>query len=244
MNEQAQDLAVNQGENAASVPQEKLLPQTHVNALIGSAKQKGYEKGRQDAIAELATQPIGMQQATQVPQPQPPMAPAVASANAPVGGDQIRQIASEEIAKQHQEWQKQILAAQHKQQADQAAQQIIMKINEAKTRIPDYDKVVDMNTAIQMPDILTLAHGVDNTGDVLYDLMKNPGKRAQIRGVPEPLARLQIKQLSDSIKQNQMAAYQPISPEPLDQIKPSNIGLGNGSKNTVSQLRDDPRYRG
>lgn len=227
MNEQTQDDLGSQTENTGTVPAEKYLPQTQVNALIGSAKQKMYEKGKQDALAELSQQNPVAQPQQQVANPQ----------------DDIRKIAQEEFAKQQQEWQKQIMAEQHKQQANQAAQQIMMKFNEAKTRLPDFDKVVDMNTAIQMPDILGLANQVDNTADVMYDLMQNPGKIAQIRGVPEPLARLQIQRLSDSIKQNQMAASQPNTPEPLDQVKPSNIGLGNG-KQSVSDLRNNPSYRG
>lgn len=227
MNEQTQDDLGSQTENTGTVPAEKYLPQTQVNALIGSAKQKMYEKGKQDALAELSQQNPVVQPQQQVANPQ----------------DDIRKIAQEEFAKQQQEWQKQIMAEQHKQQANQAAQQIMMKFNEAKTRLPDFDKVVDMNTAIQMPDILGLANQVDNTADVMYDLMQNPGKIAQIRGVPEPLARLQIQRLSDSIKQNQMAASQPNTPEPLDQVKPSNIGLGNG-KQSVSDLRNNPSYRG
>lgn len=239
MNEIAQDDLGGQTDNTGNQPAEKFLPQTQVNALIGSAKQKMYEKGRQDALAEAS------QQQNIQPQQQQQMIPQQNSgATMSVQGDDVRRIAQEEFAKQQQEWQKQVIAEQNKQQANQAAQQIMMKFNEAKTRIPDFDKVVDMNTAIQMPDVLGLANQVDNTADVMYDLMQNPGKIAQIRGVPEPLARLQIKRLSDSIKQNQMAASQPNTPEPLDQVKPSNIGLGNGSKQSVSEMRNNPSYRG
>lgn len=209
--------------------QENLLPQHQVNALVGSAKQKGYEKGYREALNSV-----------QPPQQQ--------TSNG-VDPDTARKIAEETFAKQQQELQQKMIAAQQTHQAEQTLQQLGAKVNEAKTRLPDFDQVVDFKQFIPAPEVLHYANGVDNSADVIYDLAKNPGKLAQIvalhRTGMRDMANMAVRQLSDSIKQNQNAAQQVKTPEPLNQMKPSNIGLGNGSgKESVSDLRGNPRYRG
>lgn len=231
MNENVQDLQnAGQTETPIAPPaQEKMLPQSQVNELIGSAKQKGYEKGKNEAMASL-----------------PPL--------------QLQSIADPEIVRQtviaelqKQEQQRQLALIQ--QHNAQVASQLGAKFQDAKSRYPDFDSVVDIENNFSktqdpaMGGVLHLVNSVDNSGDVLYDLMKNPTKLASIltfaRGGNQNLAGQQIRALSDSIKQNQLAAQQPKTPEPLGQIKPSNIGLDNGSrKNSVSSLRNDPSYRG
>lgn len=229
MNEISQDSAAPNLAGAETQPAPKLLEQGHVNVLVGKAKQEGREKGRQEALAELSAQ-----------QPAQAQSQSIAS-NDPASA---RQIFQEEFAKQTQAWERQAQEQAANQQAMKTLSEVNMKFNDAKTRYHDFDNVVNLKYFQQMPDVLHLANSVDNTGDVVYDLLKNPGKIAQLRGIPEDLARQQMRNLSDSIKQNQTAISNPQTPEPLSQIKPSTIGLDNGSKKSVSDLRNTPSYRG
>jgi hypothetical protein len=255
--------AVNAQPPAAQQP-EKLLPQHEVNSLIGAAKQKGLEKGYQQAQAEFqaAQQHAMQQQYSQPPQQQPGQQPqnmmpqqgqnpAMSPQQQPAGGqpindaDRLRQIAAEEFAKQQQQMHQNAIAYAQQQHDLRTGNELAAKIAEAKTRYPDFDKVVSLDDFAKMPDILRLANTVDNAGDVFYEMAKNPSKVSSLRGLPQDsqLAVNEVKRLSDSIKQNQLAASQPQTSEPLNQVKPSNVGVDSGAPKTVSDMRKALRKR-
>ena len=221
--------------NADQLQQEKLLPQHQVNALVGSAKQKGYEKGYQEATSALHSQRENV-------------SPALPPHSQTVDPDTVRRIAEETFFKQQQELQKKAMEDAYTQQGMQVLNQLNGKFNEAKQRIPDFDNVVKMQDFVNAPEVLHYANTVDNAGDVMYDLAKNPSKLANLTslhrsGLTSHAAQA-IKEVSDSIKQNQNALSQPKTPEPLNQIKPSNIGLGDSQNRSVADMMKDPRYRG
>ena len=97
-----------------------------------------------------------------------------------------------------------------------------------------------------IPEVVQLANTVDNTADVMYELGKNPHKVASLLTLTRygnvKLAYAETKKLSDSIKQNQNALQQPVPPEPLSQLKPSNVGTDNGVL-TVRELRKQSHLR-
>ena len=74
---------------------------------------------------------------------------------------------------------------------------------------------------------------VDNGGDVLYELSKNPGKMGSILSLPQNLAVKAIKELSSSIKMNQSASRSN-EPAPLSHTKPSYSGLAAGREGSKS----------
>lgn len=233
MNENAQiNTDVNGGiEQNAQQAQEKLLPQHQVNSLVGSAKQKGYEKGYQEALASIKE---GQ--------------PNVSHSNQSLDPDTVRKIAEETFFKQQEDLRKKALEEAYTQQGMQVLNQLNSKFEDAKQRLPDFDNVVKMQDFVNAPEVLHYANTVDNAGDVMYDLAKNPSKLANLttlhRSGLTNYAAQAIKEMSDSIKQNQTALQQPKTPEPLNQIKPSNIGLDNGSAKSVADLRMNPKYRG
>lgn len=239
MNEIAQEAAAT---NSAPVETQaqKLISQDHANALIGKARQEGREKGRQEVMSELSTQPTAQQPSQNLQSPQTQQI----STGHP--SEDARRIFQEEFAKQQQQWAQKAAEDAANQHAMKTINDINMKVNDAKTRYPDFDNVVNLKHFQQMPEVLHYVNTVDNSGDVIYDLFKNPSKIGGIRMLPSDLATQEIMKLSNSIKQNQLASNSPVTPEPLSQIKPSTIGLGNGSEKnaSVSSLRNDPRYRG
>lgn len=224
--EQNPDMQV--GNHPAEV---KMIPQPDVNQIVGHARQKGekvgYEKGYSDALSSL--------QSNQKPQS------AIDEASA-------RKIAQETFAQQLEALNKKAQEEAAKQQGIQILNELGTKISSDKQNIPDFDNVVKLENFTNVPGVLHLANMVDNSGHVLYELQKNPMKLAAVTSLLSNgmtgNAMQAIKDISDSAKQNQLALQQPKSPEPLNQIKPSNIGLGNGSKQSVADLRKDPSYRG
>ena len=205
-------------------PQEKLLKQSEVNDLVGRVKHESYEKGKSEALASWQTQ-----QSSPVQQPQQNM-----------GG--MPQLTPEQMdARIDQRLQQK----QQEQWLQNVQQQLNQKIDEAKTRYSDFDEVTRQVDFRTMPEIPVLANEMDNSMDVMYDLAKNPAKLGTILTLAQRdanAARAYMKSLSESIKQNQTAinqANQSKVNEPLSQVKPSNVGMDNGS-NTIRDLRRQP----
>jgi hypothetical protein len=102
---------------------------------------------------------------------------------------------------------------------------------------------LDLST---IPQIVQLANTVENTDDVMYELASNPNKLVTLLNLTNfgngRLAYLETKKLSDSIKQNQTALQQPVPPEPLSQLKPSNVGTDNGAL-SIRELRKQQHLR-
>lgn len=206
------EIGASETAQAAPVESEKLLKQSEVNELIGkikhSERQKGHEEGYQKAISSMG----GMKQE------------APASQNVEdVVRSQFEKMRAEENAK--------AMEQNRTHQWNSMLGQLKPKVDEAAKKYADYDEVTSqVNFIKDVPEILAYANTVDNGGDVLYDLAKNPLKISQITGARSPqLAALAIKQISDSIKANEQAqAGMTKTREPISQIKPSPVGTGQG----------------
>lgn len=217
---------------AEAQPEAKVLQQHEINAMVGGAKQKGFEKGYQQAKAELMAQ---------VPPAQPtPEAAAPAQNFAFDHESRLRQIASEELSKARAVEQANWEAQQKEQAGMKILNELKMKTDAAKSKFEDYEKVVksDFGNFAKTHEVLSLANHFDNAGEMLYDMGKNPAKMAQIslmvRMGMEDQAFLEMKKLSDSIKVNEMSANQPKPRTPLSQVSPSTVGVGKIDGNVTS----------
>lgn len=221
-----------------------------VDKIVAGKKQKAYEQGRADAVAEWQKQNNvtphtlgGMPQQTQADL------------------ERIREVAREEVKQSWQAQQQQIAHEYHSKEGQRIATEINAKLGDAKSRYEDFDKVVTEHAVNAMAPIMLVANSFDNTGDIAYDLIKNPGKALVIEGYLkkaneeyrsgnqqnaqywQQIALGELRKNSDSIKANHAAvANKSHVNEPLSQLKPSNVGADNGSK-TVSDLRRNPKYR-
>jgi hypothetical protein len=208
-------------------PEPKVFHQHEINAMVGGAKKSGFDKGYQQAKAELMAQPVAQ------PNPSPVFNPAD-------NDSKLRQIAIEELSKQRAVEQAKWEAQQREEAGTRILNDLTTKTSSAKSKFDDYDKVVrsDFGNFAKTPEVLLLAHQFDNAGEMLYDMAKNPGKIAQIAmfeklGMREE-AYNEMKKLSDSIKVNEMSANQPKPRTPLSQVNPSNIGVGKTDDNISS----------
>lgn len=235
-------IAVVDNQNQVSVAQseaiaEKMLKQSDVNELVGRARKEGRERGRADALAEVqkntysdsSSQSMGGMQQFSV--------------------DQLRQIAAEEATKKHQEYVKHAEQQQREALGQQIANDFASKISLGKQKYSDFDEKVAplLEDLPNMPHLVLLANGIDNTADVIYDLAANPHKVGQLLTLADKstrLAQIQMQQISSSIKTNQAASQQPSAREPLSQIKPSTVGIDNGSPKSVKDFKKMPWLRG
>jgi Na+/phosphate symporter len=201
-----------------------------VQKIVARERHKAYEKGKSEALMDLQQQ----QEATQEQQQQP----AVQS----LGGmkqmspDEIRKLIAEQVPQHLQE---QVQAHQQKQLVDSfvnkmtAAEQKYPGLEE-KLNLLDYDKPATIA-------LVHMANNLENTGDIMNELLEHPEKMSTIFGLIHEQPRLamnRLQSLSNSIKQNQVAASENQSVnEPMSQIKSSvNSGMDNHNL-SVADLR-------
>lgn len=207
---------------------EKLLSQNEVNELVGGAKQKGYQKGYQQALAELQSK-----QPQQAASADPQVAQAPNQATSSVE-EIARKAALEEFTRQTQEYQQRSIQEQQAAEMRRVTAELAAKVNTAAEKYSDFNEVTGKVDFIKhFPDVLQLANVAENAGDVLYDLAKNPQKivtlRQYMRELPPHLVREELLKMSASIKANENALAKPQPSQPLSSIKPSNIGVDNGT---------------
>lgn len=179
------------------------LTQAEINDLVGAAKQKGYQKALRDTAQFSGHSNV---------QQQSPSGDNGTSSSINEADLQnvVKNTMAEMLEKQRQEQ----LQQQQLAQAEQIVKELTPKLEDARGRYEDYDMVINSATSgfQNNPHILAYANGVDNAGDVLYDISKNPEKLIALAQMPEDMARSRILALSNSIKQNNQAPKQTSAP--------------------------------
>jgi hypothetical protein len=204
--------------NAPQVNQEeKLLPQSQVNKLIADAKAKAAQTAYNKGLVEAQQNQQDVSHSQTV--------------NPGVKPEDIKKFVADAFEENSNKMQQQAQQYQAQQAWQQTANEVAKKVDEAAKRIPDYAEVLaTVGNFQEATGIIALANVVDNTGDVLYELAKNPSKAGGIvsaltAGTPT-IAKAQIIALSKSIKANQEANGDKIPDEPPSQLRPTNIGIG------------------
>ncbi|MDD5211402.1 MAG: hypothetical protein PHV62_03240 [Sulfuricurvum sp.] len=161
---------------------------------------------------------------------------------------EFRRIAAEEAQRSRNEWHQETQRQAEEQNAQRIANEFFTKVGSGEGGIPAFDKVVaesgvDLRT---IPYHVQLANMVDNTREVMVEILGNPSKIAQIQslididlraGRQPRLALSEMKRLSESIKANAQAGSFKSPNEPLSQMRPSNAGTGNQGALTVGDYR-------
>lgn len=189
--------------------------EARVTEMVRTAKDKAHAKGYEAAAKEWEAK---------VPQQQP----------ASLGNMQydIPSLVQQEMRKHMESLQKQQQEAQANAEMHKVMSELLTKVNDAKTRYPDFDQVTNSIKFDAIPNLLEMANKFDNGADVLYELAKNPSKINEIVAphVTYVGAMKGLEKLSQSIKQNgSVQNQQRIAPEPLSQPNSSNVGLGNSN---------------
>lgn len=158
---------------------------------------------------------------------------------------QVQERFNEEMRRQREEQER----TQLKQQMANVAQNYLSKLELGRKAYEDFDEVTKDFNPTAFPQLTFLLAGIDNAGDVLYDLAKNPLKIAGLDRLAEKnprQAHTELLKLSKSITDNQQAlneAETQSTPAPLDRLQPSRVSGSNGKKG-IRDLRAEPWLRG
>lgn len=225
-------------QTAPAVPAvERTLPQSEVSKLVVGVKAEAYEKGRSAALAEFQRQ-----QSMAAPTSQ-----ASSFGGMPATQD-LSGLVAQQVDQRFQEMQRQVQEQNNKVMGDKIADDFTARLDTAKANHDDFDSVVQGFPFAAFPNTVLTSLNFENTGDIAYELAKNPGKMKSIddlaqmdisnasRGIQSNLAYREMQKLSESLRINKAAQNVRIPNAPLSQIQPSPTGTDNGSK-TVPDLR-------
>jgi hypothetical protein len=235
-NEVNENVSISQFETSAqnreTVKEDKLVPQSEVNDIVGSVRSKAYQKGY--AEAEQAYQSKLANEARQKD-----VAPMQSSHG--LSADDVRRITNEHMRELQAEQQKLHEEAIQREYTQRVCNELAPKIASASTKYSDFEEVMrEADFMGETSDMLDLVNCVDNSGEVLYELGQHPSKIGALRNLSQRLKEIEIRKISKSIKRNEEAASQGKTPAPLSQIKSTNIGSSDGDL-SVKQLRS--KYR-
>lgn len=223
-------------------PVNDMLPKSTVSKIVERERQKAFEKGKQEALMELQQQQSVQQEQPPQQQQQQMQQPA----NVGIGG--MQQMSQADIERLINERAPQLLQQQLEQKAaefknQQLINDFVNKMQAAEERYPGLEKELNELEYDKpgMMELIQLANSMENTGDVMKEMIDHPMKMAGIINLiySQPRKALQeMSKLSNSIKTNQEALKQDAQArDPMSQLKPSqNIGTDDSSM-SVSEFR-------
>ncbi len=220
---------------------EKMLSQSEVNALIAREKQGAAARARQEVEREYqqrAEQSQMQQQQMQGQQGQQQMAQGPSQAEA----DSLYQQVQERFNREMQE-------RQFQQEMTNVANAYHSKMDYSRKSYNDFDEITKDFDPTAFPQLVYLVSGMENAGDIIYDLSKNPSKLATLDALAQRsprMAQAELGRLSQSISLNSNArqeAEQNPTQAPLSPLQPSRVAGSNGQM-TVQDLRSQPWLKG
>lgn len=223
-----------------SEPETDMLSKSTVSKIVERERLKAYEKAKKEVMMELqqqqAQQPVEQGQPQQAPQMQQ-------QAPQQLGG--MQQMSPEQIEQMIMQKAPQALMQQVEQMKTQnMVDTFVGKMQSAEQRYPGLeDKLNKLNYYDpRMHKLIEMSNGIENTGDVMHELIANPHKMSVVLSdiMDQPyLAQQQLMSLSNSIKTNQQAlAEDAKTKDPMSQLKPSiNTGLADNSNLSIVDLQ-------
>lgn len=234
---------------SAPAPKESYISQADVNKTLGVEKQKAYERGKREALAELEKMRPQASESNYGPNAQgQPTSSYSAQENyqEPKQNAGVQSYTPEQI-------QKMVDEGIQKNAREHAFQSFIndfdAKLANGQKDYEDFDTVVQpvLEDLVKSNgiDFLNHVHGVDNTADVMYELGKNTKALAELSWLASKFpskAAAEIKALSTRLKENKTASKNPPVPPPISQIRPSNAGTDNGKLSSDWNTSDWREY--
>ncbi len=202
---------------------EESLDKATVSKIVARERAKAYEKGKQEARMEQE------QQQAQAPQQQAPQ-PAMQTFG---GMQQAPAMNPEDIQKMIAEHVPQYLQQQAQEyQQKQFADGFIAKMQAAEKQFPGLEqKLNDIDfTSPSTLKLVQMANNMDNTGEIMNELIENPEKMGTLLNLinEQPrIAQQRLASLSSSISTNRKALEEEKSAhDPIGQLKSSvNAGV-------------------
>lgn len=214
---------------------QKPIYNTHqMTDAVKRERKKAFERGKQEALMELQAQQQAQQQQAQAAPPVPAQQPQAQPGS--LGG--MQQLSQDEVLKMIEQHAPRALQQQaQKLQEQNLVNSFVSKMQAAESKYPGLEtKLGELDYSTIHP-IIKMANDMENTGDIMNELLENPMKMGNLVSLvySQPaLAQKAMLSLSSSIKTNSDAAAKEKSEsEPFGQIKPSNnYGKDDGEMTT------------
>lgn len=233
--------------DTSSQPQEKLIPQSEVNLIVGREKQHAAERARREAKQEH------LKELEEIKRQQELQNVNAAGQKQDINNAQNgREINTDQLYQQLQERfykdQEQKYLEKH---INEAAANYTQNMEKGKGRYSDFEEVAGKFDPRAFPNLVYLVSGMENAADIIYDLSKNPSKLANLDYLAKnphsvDLARSELLKLSNSITENRNAQEEAKSQNvnsPLAKMQPSLVS-GNNGKLGIRDLRSQKYLRG
>lgn len=207
--------------------QRPVFNKIQMSDVVKREQQKAYEKGKREALMELQAQQQQEQEQQQPAAPMQNQAPSSIGGMAQMSPDDIRRMIAEQAPQAIQDHVQQLQTAQ-------TVDSFVKKMQAAEERHPGLEAKLNELDYSSLAPLVQMANDMENTGDIMAELVDNPQKMGNLLVLMQTQPRLaarQMHELSNSIKQNQAAlAENQSASEPLSQIKTSSkAGMDNGS---------------
>jgi len=226
---------------AASVIEEPVVPQSKVNAIVASEKERARQKGIEEGMA--------LAQAQNPAQPQP------IQPNAPIDKEAI---INETLKRVQDNSAEQMRQKQMQEEREAQVKDFVKKVADRLASIkeanPEIEKELQAFGDVtgddeQMKNLkgsaLYLASQYENNVEVLHEIAKDPAKQSQIamalKTSPQ-LAMKYVQKISESLMANENAMNAPKAKKPLDTIKGSSVS-GNGDPTSVAYHKNRKGYK-
>ncbi len=198
--------------------QTPLFNRRQMSDVVARERHKAYEKAKRDFLMEQMQNTEAQSEQNQAP---------TMGGMAQMSPDEIKQLIASSAP--------QILQDQLQQlQNTHAIESFVSKMQAAESRHPGLEQKLNDLDYTHLSPLIQMANSMENTGDIMAELVDNPHKMANLillmHSQPKLAAR-QLHDLSNSIKQNQAAVEENKETNaPLSQIKTSNkAGMDTGS---------------
>lgn len=217
---------------AQSEPVNDMLDKNTVSKIVERERLKAFEKGKREALMEL-------QQQQQAPQES---APVQNQAQAPQQLGGMQQMSAADIERMIAERAPQLLQDHVNQvKNQQTVESFVAKMQAAEAKYPGLEAKLNEIDYSSMAPLISLANDMENTGDIMKELLDNPmkmGNLLTLQYTQPAMAKRAMAELSNSIKTNQDAlAQEKQAQDPMSQLKPSTSAGMDNSAMSVSDFR-------
>lgn len=216
-------------------PVSDMLDKSTVSKIVERERLKAYAKGKQEALMELQQQ--------QAPQESAPVQPQQMQQQAPQQLGGMQQMSPADIERMIAEKAPQMLQ-QHVQQLknEHMVSSFGAKMQAAEAQYPGLEaklNELDYHDPA-MIKIVETANNMENTGEIMKEILENHGKMGTLLNLSRQPYVLQqaMMELSKSIKTNQEAlAQEKQAQDPMSQLKPSTSAGMDNSAMSVQDFR-------
>ena len=198
--------------------QERMVPQSKVSHAIKYERDKAYQRGKEEALAELRAQ-----------QGQAPMQSGMSE-------DDIRRVAREEAMQN-------LRAQQQQMQMDGMVKSFVGKIDASKEDHPALQQELSQlsdHEFNQLSPVIALANDLPNTADIMAHLMNDPNAMINFVSIahqtPSQLPKA-IHALSERLNQNSNAKKAEQAAEPFERYSGNNRIATDEKNLSVSDFR-------